>query len=504
MKKSREDKLKTSKRLRRILCVAAFCCVFAAVEWAYWTEFGSRELTSLGRMISPPSWVSYQEREMSLGGYTLRVGEKKAMLSGEGEPEGGWTSPKEYRVQDGFLADLDRDGDVEMVLLLWKRGRFGQHRPFWITQDEKSYSQHIFIYDIEANSLTTMGDGEASADQVSGAGVKQKWFASDIGADVRRMKLMEQDGATILTEDVDGNPALWRWESFGLKNVDNEVTVVAFGDNIIHKKIYEHVFYHENGSFDFLYEPFAKDIAEADIAAVNAETVLVDKREMVSDYPRFGSPIEVGQALRDAGFDVVSCANNHALDKGINGIDTTSSFYKENGMTCVGIQGSEDAEYKPFEVISRNGIRIALLSYTYGTNDIDVSDKYPYAVHYLTDGAAEDIRLARQQADFVIVFAHWGEEYETEVSEYQRSMAAMMAEAGADVVIGSHPHVVQQAQMLERSGCGSTLVYYSLGNFRADQKYPGAKALFTIEHTYDGPRVKSWGIEEFDAAVKVR
>ena len=481
-----KDNVNRNGRLRRILCVAAFCCAFVAVELAYWKGFGEGELESLLRLVTPPRWVVYQEKEVSCGDYTLKVDGKRATLNGAEQASDDaafWTSPREYKVQDGFLTDLDRDGDTEMVLLLWKRGRFGEHRPFWVSGDEKSFSQHIFIYDLE--------DTE----------VKQKWFASDIGAEVRRMKLMEQDSATILTEDVDGKSVLWRWESFGLKSVDNEVTFVAYGDNIIHKKIYEYGYYRENGNFDFLYKPFAADIAGADIAAVNAETVLVDKKEMVSDYPSFGSPIEVGNALKAAGFDVISCANNHALDKGIHGIDVTSSFYRENEMTFVGIQSSRDAEYRPFEVISRNGMKIALLSYTYGTNDIDVSDKYPYAVHYLTEAVAEDIKKARAEADFVVVFAHWGEEYETEVSDYQRKMAKLMADAGADVIIGSHPHVVQETEVLKRAGGGQTYVYYSLGNFRADQDRTGAKALFTLEHSFEGPRIKAWGIEEFDASA---
>ena len=161
-------------------------------------------------------------------------------------------------------------------------------------------------------------------------------------------------------------------------------------------------------------------------------------------------------------------------------------------------------------MITRNGIRIALLSYTYGTNGIDVSDKYPYAVHYLSDRLVMDIQDARNDADFVVVFAHWGDEYETEVSDYQRRMAGVMAQAGADVVIGSHPHVVQETEVIGRADGGQTLVYYSLGNFVADQgkvkrssggqavETGGARALFTIEHCYDGVRIKSWEMKKIN------
>lgn len=501
--------LSGKKKIIWLLCflgMAAFCCICAAA------------------FVGPPTWVDYVKKSAGAGGFELEVGGGKATLKvTRSEDENAslssdalWSSPSEYKVQDGFLTDIDRDGDIEMILLLWKRGRFGKHRPFWITSDEKGYSQHIFIYDVGDGAMAGGGRGE-DGDFASGL-VSQKWFASDIGAYVKRMKLLNEGSATseavLLTEDVDDNCALWHWQSFGIKTMDNEVSFVVFGDNLIHQTIYEYAYAHEGGSFDYLYEPFKEEIMAADVAAFNAETVLVDKESAVSGYPQFGSPIAVGEAIAAAGFDVASCANNHALDKGIYGIDVTSSFYKENGITCVGIQGSGDSEYRPYEVITRNGIRIALLSYTYGTNGIDVSDKYPYAVHYLPEDASEgagltaDIQAARNDADFVVVFAHWGDEYETSVSDYQRSMASLMGKAGADVIIGSHPHVVQETELVDRPDGGKTLVYYSLGNFIADQskvkkssdgqevETGGAKALFTIEHCYDGVRIKSWDIEE--------
>ncbi|MBE5823872.1 MAG: CapA family protein [Butyrivibrio sp.] len=526
MDKTGQEKHANKRGLLRLIVVAAFCCAFVAA--AFVAVFGSQ--TGTGRdssfaqkmrlLVAPPTWVHYAKKSEQAGKLVLKVEGGKAILqepSDEGDNEGDkgsavWKSPSEIKVQDGFLTDLDRDGDTEMILLVWKRGRFGKHRPFWITSDERCYSQHIFIYDVGDEAQEGTDDNESGHDSVISGVVSQKWFASDIGVDVRRMKLLNEGSATseaiLLTEDRDGNCALWHWESFGLKTMDNEVSFLAFGDNLIHQSIYEYAYAHEGGSFDYLYEPFKEEIMAADVAAFNAETVLVDKESAVSGYPQFGSPLEVGRAIAAAGFDVASCANNHALDKGIYGVDVTSSFYKENGITCVGIQGSDETQYHPYEVITRNGIRIALLSYTYGTNGIDVSDKYPYAVHYLSDRLAMDIQDARNDADFVVVFAHWGDEYETDVSDYQRRIAGVMAQSGADVIIGSHPHVVQETEVIDRGDGGQTLVYYSLGNFVADQgkvkrssdgqavETGGAKALFTIEHSYDGARIKSWDIRE--------
>ncbi len=543
-----QEKHANKRGLLRLIVVAAFCCAFVAA--AFVAVFGGQ--TGTGRdssfaqkmrlLVAPPTWVEYAKKSEQAGELVLELEGGKAALYAAGSVDASdvlnvdndadhqmpgenspfWSSPSEYKIQDGFLTDIDRDGATEMILLVWKRGRFGKHRPFWITSDERCYSQHIFIYDVGDGANDGIDGSESGHDSGTFGGVSQKWFASDIGAFVNRMKLLNEGSATseavFLTEDRDGNCALWHWESFGLKTMDNEVTFLAYGDNLIHKSIYEYAYAHEGGNFDYLYEPFKEEIMAADVAAFNAETVLVDKESAVSGYPQFGSPLAVGKALAAAGFDVASCANNHALDKGIYGIDVTSSFYKDNGITCVGIQGSGEEQYRPYEVVTRNGIRIALLSYTYGSNGIDISDKYPFAVHYLpgdpsqNEGAGSkkspaffsearlfaDISVARDEADFVVVFAHWGDEYQTAANDYQRSIARLMAQAGADVIIGTHPHVVQETEVIERADGGSTLVYYSLGNFisGAMEGSGGAKALFTIEHCYDGARVKSWDITE--------
>ncbi len=496
------------RMLLLIISAAAFCClvIFLVIISG----------SGAGTLLAPPNWVTWQARELSQSQLKLKIENKAATIEIGGST--AWQSENALKVQDGFLSDLDRDGDTEMLLLVWKRGRFGEHRPFWITSDEKNYSQHIFIYDVS-------DQGE----------VKNKWFASDIGREVTRMKLMEKDSSIILTEDTDGACTLWAWESFGLKNMDDEVTFVAYGDNIIHTPIYEYARRYEGGSFSFLYEPFKDEIKEADIAAVQAETVLVDKEAAVSGYPQFGSPLEVGKALKEAGFDIVSCANNHVLDKGIYGIDVTTSFYEEQGMTCIGIQNSSEKSYRPYDIIAKNGIRFALFSYTYGTNAGDISDSYPYAIHYLPRNKNEeeklvsDLRSARQDADFIVVFVHWGNEYETEITQEQMHMTELLAEGQADVVIGTHPHVVQKAEEIPGPDGEKMVIFYSLGNFRSDQTgirtstdvsvtgetkttagmnaadtAIGARARFVVEHSFDGIRLKTWEISDVDAFWKSR
>jgi poly-gamma-glutamate capsule biosynthesis protein CapA/YwtB (metallophosphatase superfamily) len=282
--------------------------------------------------------------------------------------------------------------------------------------------------------------------------------------------------------------------------MDNGVRFVAYGDNLIHDAIYEYADRTQNGNYDFLYEDVLEDIAEADLAAVQLESILVDDPDAVSTYPYFGTPSAVGEAIAKAGFDIVACAGNHAADKGITGIDTTTDLFAEKGVIYLGIQNSADTEYRPCEYISKNGIRFALFDYTYGTT-LSIWEKYPNAVHYLDE---EQIRkdIASSDADFKVVFVHWGTEYVTEPDNEQLKYAELFAELGVDVVIGTHPHVVQGTETITGADGHETWVAYSLGNFRAQQAFDeramiGGKLTFTVEHCWDGVRIREWSLDEF-------
>ena len=442
-----------------------------------------------------PTWVKWQEKRLKCGQCELVI-KKKRMSVFNDSGEQLFLSDKSIKFQDAITTDVDGDGLSDIVAVVWKRGLFGKHRPFWVKTDEKDYSQHVFIYGVDEEGK-----------------VSQKWFASETGILINRMKLMDKHPQIILFEDIDGACSLWKWESFGLKNIENKVSFVAFGDNIIHDAIIEAANKEHGGKYDFLYDSVRSDIQSADIAAFNAETVLVEKESMVSGYPSFGSPEAVGEAIAEAGFDIAVCANNHALDKGINSLEFTKKFYEDKGIKCLGIQDRADVDKKPYEIISRNGISFALIAYTYGTNAGDISDKYPNVIHYLPRDEAqekellEDLQSARKEADIVIVFVHWGEEYEPSANDEQRKIAALLAEGGADVVIGSHPHVVQQMETITRLDGNETVVYYSLGNFVADQGKDdstkvGAEASLVIGYTYDGPKIIDHEIKEIKAYWK--
>ena len=456
--------------------VAAFCCLFA--------------------LNYIPGGFTWQEKRLELSGQKtlLLSGKELTLTAADGQEL--WKSDDGYKVQDAFVTDLDTDGDGELIALLWKRGKYGPARPYWITSDEKSYSQHIFIYDINEDGSVT-----------------QKWCASDIGPVVVRMKVMEKNSAFLLTEDVNDKACLWSWQSFGLKNMDSTVSFACFGDNIIHEDIYLYGESVAGGNYDFLYKPFEKDIKDADVSVIQLETMLVDKASAVGGYPSFGTPLGVGKAIADAGFDVATCANNHSMDRGLYGIDVTTGFLQKNNITCVGLHSAYDSDNRAYKIVTRNGMNIALFGYTYGINEQGNENDFSFLLNNFPEGEeqekefVEELKSARDEADFVIVFAHWGQEYEKEPNDYQRHMAQLMAEGGVDVVVGSHPHVVQPVEMVKRPDGGNMLVYYSLGNFRAGQAFSedtktGAEALFTIEHCYDGVRLAGYEIKEIDAYWK--
>lgn len=250
-----------------------------------------------------------------------------------------------------------------------------------------------------------------------------------------------------------------------------EVTLVMVGDVLLHTRVAQSG-EKEEGGYDFgaIFARMEEEIQAADLALVNQEVIIGGAELGVSGYPAFNAPYELGDALVDAGFDVVLHATNHALDKGKKGIRNCLAFWQENHpLTAVlGIHGSADAQ-KEIYVYEQEGIRIAILNYTYGTNGIAMPKDMPYAVDMLEkDRVGADLRQAAELADFVVVCPHWGTEYTLEATKEQRDWAEFFAENGADLVLGTHPHVIEPVEWVGAGGDGGekgALVYYSLGNF---------------------------------------
>ena len=192
----------------------------------------------------------------------------------------------------------------------------------------------------------------------------------------------------------------------------SRVTLMALGDNLIHNTAYWSAELPEGG-YDFapFYEAIAPVVSQYDIACINQETILVGDPALYANYPNFGSPTQVADALAKTGFSVVTGATNHCFDKGETGILDTCRYWREHypEITTLGIHDSEE-DAKTLRVIEKNGIRIAMLNYTYGLNG-GAPGKAWMVDRFMTFDAVEaDLARVKDASDFVIVFAHWGEE----------------------------------------------------------------------------------------------
>ena len=242
-------------------------------------------------------------------------------------------------------------------------------------------------------------------------------------------------------------------------------SLVMVGDALIHSAIYEDAY--DGTSYDF--KPMLREIKpllkDYDLKYYNQETILGGVELGLSNYPRFNSPYEVGDAFIDAGFNLVSLATNHTMDKGETGVINSLNYWnsKDNVYTAGSYLSKEDRDKVIIKEI--NGITYTFFSYTTWTNGLET----PLGKEYLNNvydpvKVKEDIEKVRDQVDVVIVAMHWGTEYSTTVSSTQQKIANYLASLGVDIIIGSHPHVVEPIAFI-----GKTMVIYSLGNFISDQ-----------------------------------
>ena len=261
----------------------------------------------------------------------------------------------------------------------------------------------------------------------------------------------------------------------GVSAPDN-VSVVMVGDILLHTPVEESAAdVGGNYNFDFIFSQTKDYIGAADLAMVNQEVIIGGKELGVTGYPAFNAPYEIGDALSEAGFDVVCHATNHALDKGKRGVVNTLGYWQSAHpeMTVVGINGSQEQK-DAVDIVEKNGIRIAILNYTYGTNGISAPSDMSFAVDMLDEAKVKrDLEYAEANADFTIVCPHWGTEYLHGIDGSQKKWTEVFRAGGADLVIGTHPHVIEPVEFFEddvpghgnNHGGGDMLVYYSLGNF---------------------------------------
>lgn len=245
-------------------------------------------------------------------------------------------------------------------------------------------------------------------------------------------------------------------------------SLMMVGDNLLHKPVSESG-RRKNGkyNYDSLFTHIKDEAESADAAMINQEVVLGGAKLGISGYPSFNGRYEVGEAIAKAGFNVVLHATNHSLDKGAAGIKNCLKFWRKKhpDIKVTGMNESAKAQNK-ITYIKKKGICVAILNYTYGTNGIRMPESMPYAVNMLTKKkVARDVRKAKKKADFIVVCPHWGTEYNTGIDASQKRWAKYFLKIGVDLVIGTHPHVIEPVKWMKGKGGRKMLVYYSLGNF---------------------------------------
>ena len=280
-------------------------------------------------------------------------------------------------------------------------------------------------------------------------------------------------------------------ETTATTNNVTTASVIAVGDNLYHQSLIDAGASEDgNWNYDKIYTHITDAIKYADIRMIDQETVFTTDHDSVSSYPSFATPTEVGDAIVKAGFNVVESANNHIDDFGEGFLTDTLNFWKTKypDVTLLGIHDSqEDADTVKIREV--NGIKIAFLDYTYGTNVGGIEGK-----DYMIDMIRKEkittmIQKAKQQADCIIFVAHWGTEDETMPNEYEKQWAAYLMEQGVNVIIGGHPHVLQPYGRISDGKGNETVVFYSLGNFVSTQQkleeLLGGMAKFTIQKTVE-------------------
>lgn len=255
------------------------------------------------------------------------------------------------------------------------------------------------------------------------------------------------------------------------KEDKSEVKILAMGDMIFHQPIVKN--YRSNDTYDFtpIFANISADINEADLALANFEGSVNSNRKL-SGFPLFNFPKETIYSLKNVGFDALSTANNHALDTGLDGIGETISHIKESGMKNFGTL-TEDGDKGI--IVEKNGIKIGLISFTDTLNGMDsLMRGKEYSVNTFDQDVKSDIQNLKDNSDLVIVYPHWGNEYQLVPNERQILLKEMLQDAGADIILGSHPHVLQRYEVEDKND-KKYFTIYSMGNALSNQRVENLK-----------------------------
>lgn len=284
--------------------------------------------------------------------------------------------------------------------------------------------------------------------------------------------------------------------------------LIMVGDALVHESLYKDANKQANyNGYDFkpYLELIKEKVSKHDLAYYNQETILGGTSIGLSSYPAFNSPQELGDAMIDAGFNLVSLATNHTLDRGEKGVLLSREYWnKQENIHAIGSYSSNEEKQQIESTIKEvNNITYSILNYTYGTNGIKVPTNKDYLVNLWDDTSnyegykeqiRKDIENVRDKVDVLIVAMHWGREYTHTPTELERKTANFLASLDVDIIIGTHPHVIQPVEWID-----DTIVFYSLGNFISAQTSSscsnykcniGLMSSLTIKKTIDNNEIK--------------
>lgn len=272
----------------------------------------------------------------------------------------------------------------------------------------------------------------------------------------------------------------------------SKVSFFAIGDVLMHSALYAKCEVNISDCvFDRFFSAWKADIESADYACVNQETVFVPRGDKYSSYPTFGSPEEVGTAELKAGFDIVTHATNHTMDRKAQGVDYTLDFWKDKPIIVLGIHGTAE-DQKNIRYDEKNGIKFAFLNFTYGLNGQKMPEKRQYMVDMFDSAGRwlKQVAEADKNAEVVVAFMHTGTEYTELPDQESVSRVEQAIDAGADILVCAHPHVIQPFGVFKTKKGNKALVFWSLGNFISNQSHLetllGGVAKFEVQKTVDG------------------
>lgn len=271
---------------------------------------------------------------------------------------------------------------------------------------------------------------------------------------------------------------------------DTTFSLCAIGDIMCHNTQYQDAYNSDSDSYDFSYvfDDISLYTKTADLCIGNLETTFAGKDRGYSSYPTFNTPDELATNLKKLGLDVLTTANNHCLDKGIDGLNRTIDILNDADISHLGTYKSQEERDTVF-IKYVKGLKIAFINYTYGTNGITVPSDKPYCVNLIdNDLILKDINSAKEQnADIIVACMHWGTEYNTTPSNSQKETADFLFKNGVNIVLGGHPHVLQPMEKrtvtLDDGTTKDGFIIYSLGNFMADQTAKNTKDSIILDLT---------------------